>query len=333
MEPLITMEGVQKYFRISKGIVKREHRYIRAVDDVSLQIRRGEVFGLVGESGSGKTTIARLIPQLTRLTGGTLTFDDVDVATLPKGQLNRLRQRMGMVFQDPASSMNPRATLRDSIIRPLQLKGVPAKEAKARLLEVADRVNIGKELLDRYPHELSGGEQQRASVARAIILNPELLILDEPTSALDVSVQAQILNLLLEIREEFDLTYFFITHNLSVVRYISDRIGVMYLGKLMEVASVKDLYERPLHPYTLALLSASPPASPRNRSRTKFTLVGDPPSLINPPTGCRLHPRCTFATDRCRQEEPVMQEMSAGHWVSCHRADELDLSLNIALDN
>ncbi|MDP2871111.1 MAG: ABC transporter ATP-binding protein [Bacillota bacterium] len=324
---LVVLDRAQKHFVITKGLIRRSHRAIRAVDDVSLSIHRGETFGLVGESGSGKTTLARLIPRLTRLTGGRVSFDGRDIDTVGGSELTRIRRRMGIVFQDPASSLSPRATVRGSVIRPLQLQGAGAREAAGRLLETVELVNLGPELLERYPHQLSGGQQQRASIARAIILRPELLILDEPTSALDVSVQAQILNLLLELQREFGLTYLFITHNLSVVRYMSDRIGVMYLGKLVEVGPAAELYARPLHPYTAALLSASPPQTPRLRQRRKFALAGDPPSLIDPPAGCHLHPRCAFTRDICRQERPALRAIGLARFVACHFAEQLALQV------
>jgi ABC-type oligopeptide transport system ATPase subunit len=269
MQNLVEFIGAQKHFAISEGFISRKYRYIRAVDSVDLTIARGETFGLVGESGSGKTTLARLIPRLTGITGGRLLFAGTDVQKATGAQINALRRRMGIVFQDPSSSLNPRVTVKASIIRPLQLALVSPADIESRVAETAELVNLGVELLDRYPHQLSGGQQQRASIARAIILKPEFLILDEPTSALDVSVQAQILNLLLDLQKDFGLTYMFITHNLTVVRYMCDRVGVMYLGKLAELAPVDRLYERPLHPYSVALLAASPPASPRYRDRAR----------------------------------------------------------------
>jgi len=318
VENLVELIGAEKHFAIWEGFLSRKHRYVRAVDKVSLAIARGETFGLVGESGSGKTTLARLIPRLTNLTGGGLLFAGLDVGRASGAQVTSLRRRMGIVFQDPSSSLNPRATVKASIQRPLQLARVSRAESEKRTAEIAELVNLGRELLDRYPHQLSGGQQQRASIARAIILKPEFLILDEPTSSLDVSVQAQILNLLLDLQKDFGLTYLFITHNLPVVRYMADRVGVMYLGKLVELAPVAALYDRPLHPYSVALLAASPPPSPRSRNRERVTLAGDPPSLINPPKGCRLNPRCPCAFDRCREEEPELKEREPGRLVACH---------------
>jgi peptide/nickel transport system ATP-binding protein/oligopeptide transport system ATP-binding protein len=257
MESFVELVKASKHFLITKGLIRKQVRRVRAVDDVSLTIRRGETFGLVGESGSGKTTLARLVPLLTKPTGGQVFFAGHNVAAASRPSLTRIRRRMGIVFQDPASSLMPRWTVRASITRPLTLQGVTGQAAAQRVAETIALVNLGEDLLDRYPHQLSGGQQQRASIARALILRPELLILDEPTSSLDVSVQAQILNLLLDLQEQFGLTYLFITHNLSVVRYVSDRIGVMYLGKIVEVGPTADIYRQPLHPYTAALLSAS----------------------------------------------------------------------------
>jgi oligopeptide/dipeptide ABC transporter ATP-binding protein len=324
MEPIVRVDNIKKYFTISKGLIKKKVFHIRAVDGVSFDIKKGETFGLVGESGSGKTTIARLVMRLTEPTENTVYLEGKDIFQARGKELREIRRRMGMVFQDPAASLNPRSTLWDSIKRPLEIHGYKEAEIRAMVDETIKRVALGKELLTRYPHQLSGGQQQRASIARAIILKPEFIVLDEPTSALDVSVQAQILNLLLEIQEEYNLTYLFITHNLSVVRYISDRIGVMYLGKMMEIALVEEIYNNPLHPYTLGLLSSAPALSPRYRNRRKLILSGDPPSLINPPAGCRLHPRCPYNTEVCRKEIPELREISSGHWVACHRAGELD---------
>lgn len=325
---LVVLEGARRYFPIRRGLLRRTVQFVRAVDDVSLMIERGEAFGLVGESGSGKTTLARLIPGLIRPSGGKVLYDGKDVARTHGGELTRLRRRMGIVFQDPASSLNPRLPVRNSIMRPLELQGVKGREAEQRVLETIDLVNLGREVLDRYPHQLSGGQQQRASIARAIILSPELLILDEPTSALDVSVQAQILNLLQSLQQEIGLTYLFITHNLSVVRYMSDRIGVMYLGKLIEVASAEELLSQPFHPYSAALLSASPPLSPRLRGRKRYRLAGDPPSLIAPPAGCGLHPRCAFAVEGCSKTAPPLSEAgTARRLVACHRWEEITLKV------
>ncbi|MBT9151055.1 MAG: Oligopeptide transport ATP-binding protein OppF [candidate division WS2 bacterium] len=328
MKPLLVLERVRKYFSIRHGLFLSAGRHIRAVDDVSLTIGHGEAFGLVGESGSGKTTLARLIPRLTRVTGGKILYDGHDLTRAGGRELTHLRRQMGIIFQDPASSLNPRAPVRTSIMRPLMLQGIGGTEARRRLDETVALVNLGTEVLDRYPHQLSGGQQQRACIARAIILRPQLLILDEPTSALDVSVQAQILNLLQDLQAGIGMTNLFITHNLAVVRYMSDRIGVMYLGKLVEVAPTEVLHARPLHPYTAALLSASPPANPRLRERKRYRLAGDPPSLITPPPGCRLHPRCPVAIERCSHDGPELVEADHNRQVACHRWEELTLTVD-----
>lgn len=326
MSVILEVNDVKKYFSFAKGLVKKKTFNVKAVDGVSLEILKGETVGLVGESGSGKTTLARLILGLTHPTENSIFFEGEDIFKASKKDLLKIRKKMSVVFQDPASSLNPRATVRDSLIRPLQLYGFNDEEIESVLEETIEKVSIGKELLNRYPHQLSGGQQQRASIARAIMLRPELIVLDEPTSALDVSVQAQILNLLLDLQHDYNLTYLFITHNLSVVRYISDRIGVMYLGKLMELAPVNELYSNPLHPYTAGLLSSSPVLSPRARDRRRIIMAGDPPSLINPPEGCRLNERCTYRTDLCSKVCPELREVNEGHFVACHRAEELELS-------
>lgn len=325
--PLIVLEDARKYYPLRRGLTRRAAGHVRAVDGVSLAVERGEAFGVVGESGSGKTTLARLVPRLIRPTHGRVLYDGQDVGRAKGGDLTRMRRRMGIVFQDPSSSLNPRTSVRNSIARPLELQGIRGRAATSRVLETVELVNLGAEVLDRYPHQLSGGQQQRASIARAIILRPQLLILDEPTSALDVSVQAQILNLLQSLQAQIGLTYLFITHNLSVVRYMSDRIGVMYLGKLVEVAPAGAMQDRPLHPYTAALLSASPPLNPRLRHRQRYRLAGDPPSLITPPPGCSLHPRCAFAVERCRDEVPPLVDVGDGRQVACHRWMQLALTV------
>lgn len=323
MEPIIRVDNIRKYFSFTKGIIKKQTFHLRAVDGVSFNVYPGETLGLVGESGSGKTTIARMILGLTRPTENTVYLGEQDIFKAKGRELNKIRRRMGMVFQDPAASFNPRSTIYDSIKRPLVINGYKDSEIKKLVKDATEKVALGSELLKRYPHQLSGGQQQRASIARALILNPEVIILDEPTSALDVSVQAQVLNLLLDLQASFNLTYVFISHNLSVVRYISDRIGVLYLGKLMEVASVDEIYNNPKHPYTAGLLSSAPVFSPRERHRKKIILSGDPPSLINPPAGCRLEPRCPYSNDRCKQELPELREISPGHMVACHRVEEI----------
>ena len=324
MDKILQVQNVKKYFTMARGLIKKKVMTVKAVDDVSFDLYRGEVFGLVGESGSGKTTVARLVLRLTEPTENTIFLDDTDIFKAQGKALADVRKKMSVVFQDPAASLNPRTTIGDSLRRPLDVHGISAAEARSRIKEVTAQVSLGDELLSRYPHQLSGGQQQRASIARALVLEPRLLVLDEPTSALDVSVQAQILNLFLDLQNRYDLTYLFITHNLSVVRYVCDRIGVMYLGKIMEIAPVDNLYKRPLHPYTMGLLTSAPVLDPRQRDRRKLMLSGEPPSLINPPTGCRLAPRCPFAEDACHASVPPLEEVEPGHWVACRRVREIE---------
>jgi len=324
MKELIKVKNLKKYFPLVKGIFRKRYSFIRAVDGVSFSIKKGETFGLVGESGSGKSTIARLLLRLIEPTEGEIWFKGKDITQLNHMELREIRRNIGIVFQDPASSLNPRTTVRGALLRPLQIHKVPKEKAEEKIRDIMRKVNLGEELLNRYPHQLSGGQQQRVSIARAIILNPELVVLDEPTSALDVSVQAQILNLLLDLQEEFKITYLFISHDLSVVRYISDRIGVMYLGHMFEIAPTEELYTNPLHPYTVGLISSAPNLNPRLRGRRKLLLSGEPPSLINPPAGCPLHPRCPFAKQICKEQKPELVEISKEHYVACHRAGEIE---------
>ncbi len=324
MDKILQVQNVKKHFTMARGLIRKKVLTVKAVDDVSFDLYRGEVFGLVGESGSGKTTMARLVLRLTEPTENSILLDGTDIFKARGKSLAEVRKKMSVVFQDPAASLNPRTTIGDSLQRPLDVHGVGAEEAKRRIAEVTAQVSLGEELLSRYPHQLSGGQQQRASIARALVLEPRLLVLDEPTSALDVSVQAQILNLFLDLQTRYDLTYLFITHNLAVVRYVCDRIGVMYLGKIMEIAPVDNLYNRPLHPYTMGLLTSAPVLDPRLRNRRKIMLSGEPPSLINPPTGCRLAPRCPYAKDRCHQAEPPLEEIEPGHWAACWRVREIE---------
>ena len=318
-EPLLEVSHIKKSFAVGRGL-RKSRETVRAVDDVSLLIRPGETLGLVGESGSGKTTLAKLILGLLPPTEGSIRIDGTDI----RSREYRTHHDVGAVFQDPASSLNPRATVYRSLERPLTVNGVGKADARELIYETVEKVNLRRELLDRFPHELSGGQQQRVSIARAIMLRPKLLVLDEPTSALDVSVQAQTLNELLALQKKFGLAYLFITHNLSVVRYMSDRICVMYAGKVMEMGEAEAVYGACAHPYTLSLLSSVPPLHPRERNRKKYLLSGDMPSLSGEQQGCRFAPRCPFAREACRSDEPAMKDMGADHEAACLYAGELD---------
>jgi oligopeptide/dipeptide ABC transporter, ATP-binding protein, C-terminal domain len=322
-ETLVNLEHVRKYFTVGKSFLKRNRASVKAIDDVSLQIRSGETLGLVGESGSGKTTLSKIILGLLPPDSGKILIGGNPLYAGEK----TVRSAAGAVFQDPASSLNPRATVYESLNRPLIVNGCSTDEARKLILEFTEKVNIGQEVLSRFPYELSGGQQQRVSIARAIMLHPKLIVLDEPTSALDVSVQAQILNVLLDLQQEFGLTYLFITHNLSVVRYMSDRICVMYGGKIMEVGETEEIYSSYRNPYTMSLLSSMPPLHPKDRSRKKYLLSGDVPSLINVGVGCRFCARCRFAKERCGQEPPELRDIGGGHLVACHYAGSEELHL------
>ena len=327
-DPLLQVEDLQVYFPVRSGIVFDRHvGDVKAVDGVSFEIERGETLGLVGESGCGKTTAGRSILRLIEPTGGRIIFDGQDITHLAGGEMRRLRRRMQMVFQDPYSSLNPRRNVTNIVAEPLNVHGIArGKEAEERVQKLLEVVGLPLNAGNRYPHEFSGGQRQRIGLARALALNPDLIVADEPVSALDVSIQAQMINLLEELQDEFDLTYLFIAHDLAVVRHISDRIAVMYLGKIMEVAESARLYERPLHPYTKALLSAVPIPDPAVESkRERILLRGDLPSPRNPPNGCRFHTRCPFAqTERCPDEVPALRVLESGHTVACHYAEEIE---------
>ena len=320
-ELLVRAEHVRKYFPIRKGILQREVARVHAVDDVSLEVRAGETLGLVGESGCGKSTLARCIARLHDLTSGTISFDGRDITGLSRRQLRPVRRELQMVFQDPYASLNPRKRVGTIISDPLRIHhyGDRTKISK-RVRELLELVGLSPEHVNRYPHEFSGGQRQRIGVARAIALHPKLIIADEPVSALDVSIRAQVINLLDDLQDDLSLTYVFIAHDLGVVRHVSDRIAVMYLGKIVEVSPAEELYQRPVHPYTEALLSAVPVPDPDlSAQRQQIVLEGDVPSPVAPPSGCRFHPRCRYATEVCSQLEPELKPHgSQGHVAACH---------------
>ena len=318
--PLVEVGHLKVFFPIKEGVfVDREVARVHAVNDVTLSVAEGETVGLVGESGCGKTTMSRTIMRLIDSTEGTIHFRGDDITTAGRRELAPLRRQMQMVFQDPFASLNPRKRVVQIIGQPLRLHGTPRAEVEDRVRDLLRLVGLHPEHLNRYPHEFSGGQRQRIGVARALALEPRLVVLDEPVSALDVSVQAQIINLLDDLQEEFNLTYLFVAHDLSVVRHVSDRIAVMYLGKLMEVSPAEELYTKPIHPYTSALLAAIPIPDPeRNRRRERIVVSGEPPNPINPPSGCVFHPRCPRATEICREVEPPLVRYPNGHLAACH---------------
>ncbi|MEM2377625.1 MAG: ABC transporter ATP-binding protein [Candidatus Korarchaeum sp.] len=322
---MLELRDLKKYFPVRGGIAMRVVGHVRAVDGVSFEIRRGETFGLVGESGSGKTTLGRTAIKLLEPTGGRILFNGTDITDLKGKDLLRLRRKMQIVFQDPYRALHPKKRVKDIVGEPLVIhEGADERRIREEVSEVLRLVGLNPEHMSRYPHEFSGGQRQRIVIARALILRPEFIVLDEPTSALDVSVQAKILNLLSDLKRELDLTYLLISHNLAVVRYMSERVGVMYLGKLIELASTEELFENPLHPYTRGLLSSIPIPDPKvAKRREKMILLGEIPSPLNPPPGCRFHTRCPFAREECGREEPPLEEAVHGHWVSCHFWDRL----------
>jgi oligopeptide transport system ATP-binding protein len=314
---LLEIKGIKKYFPVknSLGLTKQ---YVKAVDDVSFHLYEGETYGLVGESGCGKSTMGRTILRLTTPTEGEVIFEGTDIFKLSNSEFRKKRQDLQMVFQDPYSSLNPRKRIGDSIAEPMVIHKIGnPQERMERVFDSLEKVGLHTDTYYRFPHEFSGGQRQRIGLARALIVNPKLIICDEPVSALDVSIQSQIINLLEDLQEEFGLTYLFVAHDLSVVRHISDRIGVMYLGKLMEEAETDELFANPLHPYTQALLSSIPHPNPKIKQQ-KVHLKGEIPSPFNPPSGCNFHTRCPFATDICKQAVPQSVEMAPGHFVACH---------------
>ncbi len=327
---LLVVRDLKKYFPITRGFLQRTVGFVRAVDGVSFFIREGETLGLVGESGCGKTTTGRLILRGYEPTGGEILFRDreqgwVSIPRLDKRRLKAVRRNIQMIFQDPYASLNPRMTILEIVGEPLLIHGVAKGPAlKERVAVLLQAVGLRPEYMVRYPHAFSGGQRQRIGIARALALHPQLVVCDEPVSALDVSIQAQILNLLQDLQQQFGLTYLFISHDLSVVEHISDRVAVMYVGRIVELAETEELFLNPLHPYTEALLSAVPKPNPRQRTR-RIVLPGEVANPANPPSGCYFHPRCRYAVERCRRETPLLRELRPGHFAACHRAEELQL--------
>ncbi len=320
---LINVQNLKMYFPVLAGVMRQRIADVKAVDDISFHIKRGETLGLVGESGCGKTTTGRCILQLYKVTAGKVSFEGVELTKLKGEQMRRARRNMQLIFQDPYASLDPRMTAGDIIGEPLIVHNLVSKNDYAnQVAELLRMVELEPRMSVRYPHEFSGGQRQRLGIARALAVRPKFIVCDEPVSALDVSIQAQIIKLLMRLREELNLTYLFIAHDLSVVRHISDRVGVMYLGKVMEITSSDEIYERPLHPYTQALLSAVPIPSPQvDRLRKRILLTGDVPSPVNPPKGCHFNPRCHLASDICREQTPELKDVGGEHWVACHRVD------------
>jgi oligopeptide transport system ATP-binding protein len=321
---LLEVKDLFKYFPIHAGLTSRHVADVRAVDGVSFTIEAGETLGLVGESGSGKTTIGRLLLRLLAATKGEIFFEGRDVLKLSRSDIRRLRREIQIIFQDPFASLNPRMSIAEIVGEPLRIHGLASgKEIEGRVRELLATVGLQPYHANRYPHEFSGGQRQRIGIARALAVNPRFIVCDEPVSALDVSIQAQVINLLEDLQREFKLTYLFIAHDLSVVRHISTRVAVMYVGKIVELADRDELYQNPLHPYTQALLSAIPIPDPAvEKRRKRIVLTGDIPSPVNPPPGCRFHTRCPVAFERCSTEEPPLREYSPGHFAACHWVEE-----------
>lgn len=325
-EYLLEVEHLKKYFPLNTNVLGNPDSYLRAVDDVSFKVRRGTTVGIVGESGCGKTTMGRTIMRLYDVTSGKVIFDGIDLATLSASQMRHLRPKLQMIFQDPYSSLSPRMPVGEIIGEAVKVHGiVPKSEYKDYILHVMDECGLPSHYFERYPHEFSGGQRQRICIARSLALKPSLIICDEPVSALDVSIQAQIINLLKELQEKQNLTYIFISHDLSVVKHISDEVGVMYLGSMVEYAMTDSIFDAPLHPYTQALLSAVPIPDPDVKMNHKI-LTGDIPSPANPPSGCKFHTRCEFCTDICKEKIPELREVAPGHFVACHLCDPMNRS-------
>lgn len=326
---LLDVRGLKKHFPILKGVIRHEVGRVKAVDGIDLFVRHGETLGLVGESGCGKTTTGRLIVRALAPTAGDIFFKangtPVNLAELTQKEMKTYRRHLQMIFQDPYSSLNPRMTILDIVGEPLIVNGVAhGTELEDRVKALLEHVGLKVEYMRRYPHAFSGGQRQRIGIARALALNPKLIVCDEPVSALDVSIQAQVLNLLADLQDEFDLSYLFVAHDLSVVRHISDRVAVMYVGKLVEMSEKNELFGNPKHPYTEALLGAVPVADPR-RDRSRYVLTGEVANPSNPPSGCIFHPRCKYAKEICKNETPPLREVANGHFAACHFSDTLDL--------
>ena len=320
-EPLVTVRDLKMHFPVTAGaLLPRVVAHVKAVDGLSFEIFKGETLGLVGESGCGKTTTGRCMLQLERATAGEILYDGQDLCKLSKAEMRPLRQRIQVIFQDPYSSLNPRMTIGEIISEPMMVHGIipDAAGRRARVLELLSVVGLNPRFADRYPHEMSGGQRQRVGIARALAVNPEFIICDEAVSALDVSIQAQVINLLEDLREKFNLTYLFISHDLSVVRHLCHRVAVMYLGKMVELAETDELFENPIHPYTRALLEAVPTPDPLRESGKEHQIIkGEIPSPMNPPPGCVFHPRCPIAVENCKRASPEFREARPGHWVAC----------------
>jgi len=319
---LLEVKNLKKYFITKGGLFSGPTRYVRAVDGVSFSLKEGDIFGIVGESGCGKSTLGRSILRLIDATDGEILFEGRDILKLSKEEMRLLRQKMQIIFQDPGASLNPRMTVGEIIQEPLDIfSGKNEKEKEMKVLELMDMVGINHSYISRFPHEFSGGQRQRIGIARALAVMPKLIICDEPVSALDVSVRAQVLNLINELKQEFNLTYIFISHDLSVVNHICNQIAVMYLGRIVEIAEKKELFENPTHPYTQALLSAIPMPDP-SLQRERIILQGDVPNPANPPSGCHFHQRCPYVTERCIREVPQFTEVANDHFVMCHLVDQ-----------
>ena len=322
-ENLLEVNNLKKYFPVKAGIFKRTVAHVKAVDDISFAVKEGETLGLVGESGCGKSTTGRTILRLLEATAGEVIFEGKSVMDLDKKEMREIRRDMQIIFQDPYASLNPRMTVADIVGEPLDIHNLAKskQERNEKVKEILENVGLGAEYMNRYPHEFSGGQRQRIGVARALAVDPKLIIADEPVSALDVSVQAQVVNLLQDLQKEYGLTYLFIAHDLSVVKHISDRVAVMYLGKIVELTDKKELFKNPIHPYTQSLLSAIPEADPKKK-KDRIILEGDVPSPVDPPSGCRFHPRCPKAFEPCSVKEPEFKEYGDGHFAACHLLDK-----------